>query len=813
MGTGSAVSGEAYRDGRGVPRDDQEAIRWFRLAAQQDDASAMNALGAMYATGRGVASDDTEAAKWYRRAAERGDPVGQRALALAYRTGKGVPRDEAEALRWLRLAADQGDVPALRWLGIMSSDDVEAFGWYRRAAEQGDGPAMWALGFVYRRGQGVGRDDVQAVYWFHRAAEDLGPWAQVRLGEAYRAGVDVPRDDEQARYWFDRAAEKGDAAGQLELARLYHLGGGIEQDPVQAYVWYTLAAAQMSGDKRNEVQEEIRTLEPLLTPDLVARAQEMIRVRAPKPDLAASSGRPSARPVSASAKSEGSAENLIPRRLLAMSVFSEPRLSPDGQRLAYLSRSNGSRDISVAALGAPGTVLVAGESWHLMPVAWECDSQHLLYLRRRDGAESWELHRVDAETRAVHGPLFTGVERLHVSCHDPDRAVVFVFRGEGLTDVYRLTMQTGERALIAGNPGDIVEWLADSRLRLRAAVRRSSSGDAVVLVRDHEGAPWREVHRGPADAVGRLVSMDAESGQLYLLSSVGAPAARLLRVDTASDRSVVVAEDPQFDLAHVLTHPRNKAAQAVAFERDRTDWTALDPSLATDFRHLRAQHPGDFKVLWRDLDDHTWVVAFEQDVEPPSYFRYDRRTRELTLLFSGAPGLAGFRLAPMRPISFQARDGLRLHGYLTLPPDPASGSLPMVLLVHGGPWRRDAWGFDHWVQWLANRGYAVLQVNFRGSTGYGKAHLLAGAREWAGKMLTDLLDGKAWAVSQGYVDASRGVRHGRELRGVRCADRSGLHPDRVRLWHSLCRAVRPRTSDPLALRVGTTFLGCPGGPA
>ena len=176
---------------------------------------------------------------------------------------------------------------------------------------------------------------------------------------------------------------------------------------------------------------------------------------------------------------------------------------------------------------------------------------------------------------------------------------------------------------------------------------------------------------------------------------------------------------------------------------------------AADFARLRTLHPGRLEVLSRDLEDRTWVVAFEQDVEPPRYYRYDRQTRETTPLLSSAPGLAGYALAPMSPISFRARDGLTLQGYLTLPPGRPPGGLPMVLLVHGGPWRRDQWGFDHVAQWLASRGYAVLQVNFRGSTGYGKAHLEAGTREWGGRMLTDLVDGKAWAVREGYADPGK----------------------------------------------------------
>jgi len=233
---------------------------------------------------------------------------------------------------------------------------------------------------------------------------------------------------------------------------------------------------------------------------------------------------------------------------------------------------------------------------------------------------------------------------------------------------------------------------------------------------------------------------------------VDANAARLLEVDLASGKSNVIAEDKQYDVAWVVTHPKTHKLEAVMFIRQRTEWTVIDKSLQADFDALRKVHDGDFYIDSRDLADNTWIVSYAVDNAPVLSYAYDRASKKATFLFSDRPALEKYKLANMQPISLQARDEMAIYGYLTLPVGLEPRNLPMVLNVHGGPWLRDMWGLENEVQWLANRGYAVLQINFRGSWGYGKAYLNAGDREWAGKMHDDLIDGKNWAVKQGYAD-------------------------------------------------------------
>jgi dipeptidyl aminopeptidase/acylaminoacyl peptidase len=214
------------------------------------------------------------------------------------------------------------------------------------------------------------------------------------------------------------------------------------------------------------------------------------------------------------------------------------------------------------------------------------------------------------------------------------------------------------------------------------------------------------------------------------------------------------------DAGEVLFHPRRHTVQAVSFAPGRAAWTVIDPEVKADFEALAMLFDGDFSVVNRDDRDATWLVAYDSDRGPIRYYAWDRTARKGTFLFTARPKLEGLALAPMQPVAIAARDGLSLHAYLTLPVGVTPKRLPMVLFVHGGPWGRDTWGYDAYAQWFANRGYAVLQVNFRGSTGYGKALLNAGNRQWGLKMHDDLLDAVDWAVKQGHADPSKVAIYG-----------------------------------------------------
>lgn len=452
---------------------------------------------------------------------------------------------------------------------------------------------------------------------------------------------------------------------------------------------------------------------------------------------------------------------LIPRRILfGNPEKASPRLSPDGKMLAYLAPDEGVLNVWVRTLGAADDRAITHDRLRgIRSYFWQPDSAHILYVQDVGGNENFHLYQTDVATRETKNLTpFEGVRAQIVAVDPllPDAMLVSLNRRNAeLFDVYRLSFATGEMELDTENPGDVGGWTADNEMRVRAAEAMLPGGWQEIRIRTDTSSPWRSFQRwGPEDALGGVAGFSSDDRALRLISSVDANTARLLEVDMASGESRVIAEDPQYDVSGAMEHPRSHELQAVSFVRAKTEWQILDNSIKPDFEALARVHDSEFQVVSRDVDDRVWIVAYVSDDVSPAYYVYRRDTRTAEFLFAQYPALADYSLAQMQPIEITARDGLVMHGYLTMPVGVAEKS-PMVLLVHGGPWVRDTWGYNPLVQMLANRGYGVLQVNYRGSTGYGKSHLNAGDREWGAKMHDDLLDAKRWAIERGYADPER----------------------------------------------------------
>ncbi|AHG93304.1 peptidase S9 prolyl oligopeptidase (plasmid) [Gemmatirosa kalamazoonensis] len=453
---------------------------------------------------------------------------------------------------------------------------------------------------------------------------------------------------------------------------------------------------------------------------------------------------------------------LIPRETL----FGNPegdsaRVSPDGARLAYLAPHDGKQSVWVRTIGARDDRVVAHDPVRPLPWAtWQGDGRHILYLQDRAGDENYHLYQVDLEGGAPRD--LTPGEHLRalplaLDARFPQEALVTLnARTPRLLDVHRVNLAAGLAELDTENSGDVIAWLVDNALVVRAAVAQVAGGSYVIRVRDGASAPWRVLDEVAfADGAPRLVAFSSDDRALFAISAKDANANRLVRYDLATAERVVVLEDPEYDVERVFVDPATHDVVAAAVCKERLVWAALTASFAEELDALRVVDDGDFSIEDASADGATLIVRYRHDARPEEFYAYDRARHRASFLFCSRPPLLAYELAPMRPVAFPARDGLPLRGYLTLPVGAAPRRLPMVLYVHGGPWYRDRWGYEPIVQWLANRGYAVLQVNFRGSTGYGKAFLNAGNREWAGAMRTDLLDARDWAVAEGYADPAR----------------------------------------------------------
>ncbi len=463
------------------------------------------------------------------------------------------------------------------------------------------------------------------------------------------------------------------------------------------------------------------------------------------------------------AQSQQTEPPLIPRKVLFGNPERVlPQVSPDGRMLAYLAPDNGVLNVWVRTIGKQDDRPVTRDRERpILQYRWRGDSKHILHLQDRGGDENWRLFQTEVATKKTRDLTPHDSVQTQAIAVDPafpnEILVAWNMRDRRFHDAYRLDLRTGRPTLVATNPGDVTGWYADNRLRVRAATATLPDGSTELRTRSSDGEEWRAVRReGPDEMFLTVAGFTPDDRGLWLLSSVEANAARLVRVDAGGGGTdSVVAGDSVFDATGVLLHPTRHTLQAVQFTRQRLEWQALDPAVRADLEVLRNLRDGDFTIDSRDRADRIWIVTSVVADGPIAYYLYERSARRATLLFVHRPALEQYTLAKMEPVEFPARDGLKLYGYLTLPPGREPKRLPTVLLVHGGPWARDVWGLDTEVQWLANRGYAVLQVNYRGSSGYGKAHLNAGDREWAGKMHTDLLDAKTWAVDRGYADPQR----------------------------------------------------------
>ena len=453
---------------------------------------------------------------------------------------------------------------------------------------------------------------------------------------------------------------------------------------------------------------------------------------------------------------------LIPREILfGNPKRARPQLSPDGQYLTYLAPDE--KNVLQVWLRTVGQEddrkLTDDQKRGIRMYFWTYSPQQLIYLQDSDGDENFHLYLVNIQSNIVRDLTpFQNVKAQVVDLDPnfPDEVLVGLNLNDPQKfDVYRINLNNGAVEFETENPGNIVSWTADAEFKVRAATAATPDGGSDLLVRETLDKPWETLrHWGPDDE-GGAVGFSADGKTLYLIGSHEANTQRLIGLDLATHQETVMAEDSQYDVGSIMAHPTTRVIQAVSFYKDKVKWQILDESIAADFEAISQVREGEFGIGSRTLADDTWLVAYMIDNGPVYYYIYDRASKSSTLLFSNQPELEELSLASMQPIAYQARDGLTIHCYLTTPVGIPAKNLPTVLLVHGGPWARDTWGYDSEAQWLANRGYAVLQVNFRGSTGYGKDFLNAANRQWAATMHDDLLDAVNWLVEQGIADSKK----------------------------------------------------------
>ena len=461
-----------------------------------------------------------------------------------------------------------------------------------------------------------------------------------------------------------------------------------------------------------------------------------------------------------------STHSLIPRaRLFGNPTRAQAQISPDGRWLSWLAPKDGVLNVWIAPAGAMGDARAItndrkrGIRFH----GWMPGSTHVLYIQDEGGTEDWHVYAVEIESGAardltpiagvqaqIKGVSFDHPHVLAVGLNDRDKA---------WHDLYRIDIRNGERELMFENRAQLAGFVLDHELhpRLASQMRPREGGHTIYRLDGSKLEPMGTVEHED-EMTTHPIGFTRDGAILYRLSSTGRDKSALFALDWQSGAERLLAEHPKADISRIITHPETHVVEAAAGQHLNLDWIPLDERMADDLKHLHGELPGEIDVADRTHDDSRWIVVATAAETPATYHLYERGTRKLTELFTTRPELKSYRLAPMRGEIIPSRDGLGLVSYLTLPAGskrrPAD-PLPMVLYVHGGPWARDGYGFDPNHQWLADRGYAVLSVNFRGSTGFGKAFVNAGDHEWGRKMHDDLLDGVAWAVNEGIADPKR----------------------------------------------------------
>jgi dipeptidyl aminopeptidase/acylaminoacyl peptidase len=481
---------------------------------------------------------------------------------------------------------------------------------------------------------------------------------------------------------------------------------------------------------------------------------------------------------------------LIPRQVLFGNPERiSPQISPDGTQLAWIAPHQGVLNVWIAPIAedhgvnwAAARLVTDDADRGIRTYAWAHDGRHLLYVRDTGGDENWRLHDVDLQTMQRRDLTpFEGVQTQLIAMERkfPTEILIGLNRDNPqLHDVYRLDLVTGNLVKEVENFG-VIGWLADAQLTVRVTAAPQPDGGMNLLVRDSADGDWRTLLTIPSEDALTTdpIAFSEDGNSLLLKSSVEAQTVQLVRIDLRTGATEQLAGDPAADVRDVWLHPDTREPQFATLLKERAEYLVLDQSVADDLAAIRTLHPGDPVIENGDDADATWLVAFTNDAGPVTYFSYDRASRTGQLLFEARPELSRYELAAMEPFSFTARDGLTIHGYASFPAGLPRSGLPTVLDVHGGPWARDVWGYNPEAQWFANRGYLCVQVNFRGSTGYGKSFVNAGDREWGHRMQDDLTDAVAFVTSQGWADPARVAIYGGSYGGYAALAGAAFTPE------------------------------------
>ncbi|MBQ9564955.1 MAG: S9 family peptidase [Synergistaceae bacterium] len=483
----------------------------------------------------------------------------------------------------------------------------------------------------------------------------------------------------------------------------------------------------------------------------------------------------------------GSACAALPALLPMEDFFRNPdtasyAISPDGSRLAFARPWERRMNVVVRdlATGEEKRVTSATER-DIAGFFWK-GNEHIVYVQDSGGDENYHIYITDI--RDGNARDLTPFDKVRAGVlddleDDPAHMLIEMNRRDPeVFDVFRCELATGELTQIAENPGNITGWMTDHDGRLRAAYATDGVNGS-FLYRSTEDEDFRVLVTTSFRETFVPMMFAYDNKTMYVESNLERDRTAVYTFDPEANKTLeLVFEHPEVDVGHLLHSKKRKVITGVTYVTDRGHYHFFDEDRAELQRALEEFFPG-YEVAVSDMDDDEQrvIVRTYGDRTRGAYYLYDRQDNSLSKLADLSPWLKEEQMAPMKPVTFQSRDGLTIHGYLTLPVGVEPKSLPLVVIPHGGPSARDVWGFDSEAQFLANRGAAVLQVNFRGSTGYGKAFWQAGFKQWGRGMQDDVTDGVEWAVAQGVADRKRLAIYGGSYGGYAALAGATFTPD------------------------------------
>lgn len=476
---------------------------------------------------------------------------------------------------------------------------------------------------------------------------------------------------------------------------------------------------------------------------------------------------------------------LIPREILfGNPVKTSPKISPDGKKMAYLAPLGNVLNVWVKTIGDTNDKMVTNDTNRgIRRYFWSEDTKYIFYLQDIGGDENWRLYSVNLETDNIRDLTPFDNVQVRIEAHNkfhPQKMLIGMNKEDPkVHDIYNLDVKTGELTLAAKNPGNISSWLADIDLKVRGAMVANPDGSSGLLIRKDEKSEWKITISWDFDdtlSSGPL-SFSKDGKSLYLFDSRNSDTTALVNFNIETGKTELIAKDSHYDVSRILLNPDTYEVQAVSFTKERNEWVVLDEKLKDDFKNVSMLAEGDYFIYDRDNEDKNWLIGVTVDNGPVSFYFYSRDKKEGKLLFYNKPDLKNYKMSIMEPISLNSRDGLTINGYITYPKGGERKKLPIVLNVHGGPWVRDTWGYNPEAQWLADRGYVCVQVNYRGSSGYGKEFLNAGNKEWGGKMHDDLVDTVNWLIKQEIADPDKICIYGGSYGGYAALVGAAFTPD------------------------------------